>query len=403
MNIRIFPSKAVGEINAPPSKSMAHRALICGALSKESVVENVSFSKDILATISCLESLGARTEISGTTVKIGGLNLKNVPENAVLDCNESGSTLRFLIPLCLLTNKRITLKGSERLFQRPLGIYEDICKANGILFEKTNNSLTLCGRLNCGNYAIPGDISSQFITGMLFAMPLMNSFNIIEIVGKFESASYIDLTLDVLSKFGIRITKMGNRFVIAGNQNYKSSQYTVEGDCSNAAFLEALNVLGGDVRVKGISTSTLQGDRVYKEFFEQIDNSQKEFDLSDCPDLAPILFAVAAAKGGAKFVGTSRLKIKESDRGAAMAQELSKFGIEVKIEENQITVLKGELKTPQEPLCGHNDHRIVMSLAVLSTITGGEIRGAEAVAKSYPDFFNALESLKVGIEINETR
>jgi len=401
MNVKIYPSKAVGEAVAPPSKSMAHRALICGALSKGSVIENISFSKDILATLSCLEALGAKTEISGTTVKIGGLDPNNVPDNAQLYCNESGSTLRFMIPLCLLTNKKITLTGAKRLFERPLGIYEDICKANGILFEKTESSVTVCGKLNCGNYAIPGDISSQFITGLLFALPLLDSFSIIEIVGKFESASYIDLTLDALSQFGIKITQMGNRFIIAGKQTYKPCNHTVEGDCSNAAFLEALNFIGGDVNVQGISDKTLQGDRVYKDIFAAMENNKREFDLSDCPDLAPILFAVAAAKGGAKFTGTARLKIKESDRGAVMAQELAKFGIEVDVGENEVAVHNCALKTPSEPLLSHNDHRIVMSLAVLATLTGGEIIDAEAVSKSYPDFFEVLKSLQIGTDIYE--
>ncbi len=401
MNVKIYPSKAEGEAFAPPSKSMAHRALICGALSKESNIENISFSKDILATLSCLESLGAKIEINGTTVKIGGLSIENVPDNAILHCNESGSTLRFMIPLCLLTNKTITLTGAKRLFERPLGIYEDICKANGIYFEKTENSVTVRGRLNCGNYAIPGDISSQFITGMLFTLPLLNSFSIIEIVGKLESASYIDLTLDALSKFGIKITQMGNRFIIAGNQTYKPTNLSVEGDCSNAAFLDALNFLGGNVNIHGISETTLQGDRVYKEIFKAIENDEREFDLSNCPDLAPILFAVAAAKGGASFTGTARLKIKESDRSAAMAQELAKFGIQLTVEENSVIVHQGQFTPPKEPLCGHNDHRIVMSLAVLLTLTGGEITGAEAVSKSYPDFFDVLKSLKVGLEIYE--
>ncbi len=401
MNVKIYPSKAAGTAIAPPSKSMAHRALICGALSKGSVIENISFSKDILATISCLESLGAKTEISGSTVKIGGLDVQNVPDNAQLFCNESGSTLRFMIPLCLLANKKITLIGAKRLFERPLGIYEDICKANGILFERSETSVTLCGKLNCGNYAIPGDVSSQFITGLLFALPLLESFSIIEIIGKFESASYIDLTLSALNQFGIKITRMGNRFVIPGKQTYLPMVHKVEGDCSNAAFLEALKFLGGDVEVQGISENTLQGDRVYKDIFSSLEDNKRKFDLSDCPDLAPILFAVAAARGGAEFTGTSRLKLKESDRGQTMAQELAKFGVSIVVEEDSVIVPECQLITPTEPLCGHNDHRIVMSLAVLSTLTGGEIIGAEAVSKSYPDFFDVLKSLKIGLVIYE--
>lgn len=399
MKVKVIPSKAVGEVTAPPSKSMAHRALICSALSNESIVENVAFSKDITATLNCLKSLGAKANINGNTVNIGGLDVNSIPENSVLDCNESGSTLRFLIPLCLLSGKRITLKGAKRLFERPLSIYESICAEQDMLFEKGEDSLTVCGVLKSGNYKIPGDISSQFITGLLYALPLLDGISILEVTGKFESASYIDLTLSALSDFGIRITRSDNRFIIYGNQTYQNRSYQVEGDCSNAAFLSALDFLGGDVKVKGISPDTKQGDAVYAEMFKGMDNGIRNFDLSDCPDLAPIMFAVAAAKGGAEFTGTARLKIKESDRASAMAQELSKFGIPVTVGENNVTVGNATLKAPTEMLCGHNDHRIVMSLAVLSTLVGGTIDGAEAVAKSYPDFFDVLKSLKIGTEI----
>lgn len=401
MKVKIFPSKASGEIMAPPSKSLSHRALICGALSGESMLYNVingSLSQDIGATENCLMHLGANLCVRGETVKIGGFDPKKAKPEVSLDCGESGSTLRFLIPLCLLSGERITLVGAPRLFERPLMVYEDICREQGIEFIKTERSLTLCGRLKSGCYRVRGDISSQFITGLLFALPLLDGVSIIEIVGELESASYIDLTLQTLQAFGIRITRNRNRFVILGNQRYKNTEFTVESDCSNAAFLEALSFLGGDVSVLGINQNTLQGDYVFKRILADMDMGRREFDLSDCPDLAPILFAVAAAKGGATFTGTARLKIKESDRASAMKTELSKFGIELLIGENSVTVAKGELKIPTETLNGHNDHRIVMSLAVLCTLTGGEIEGAEAVAKSYKGFFDDLEKLKIKLE-----
>ncbi len=401
MKVKIIPSKAIGKVTAPPSKSMAHRALICGALSGGSIVKNIALSKDITATLKCLKALGANCEISGDTVNIGGLNAFCAKDGAILDCIESGSTLRFLIPLCLLSDKRITLKGSDRLFERPLSIYESVCREQGLLFEKNENSLTLCGKLKSGNYRIPGDISSQFITGLLYALPLLDGVSILEVIGKFESASYIDLTISALSEFGIKITRAGNRFIILGNQRYQNREYTVEGDCSNAAFLQALDFIGGDVRVEGLSPNTLQGDRVYSEIFDGMEKGRREFDLSDCPDLAPILFAVAAVKGGARFIGIARLRIKESDRSEAMAQELKKFGINVEVGENFVSVQNATLKAPTETLCGHNDHRIVMALAVLCTLVGGEIEGAEAVAKSYPDFFEILQRLNIGIETYE--
>ncbi len=401
MKVKIIPSKASGKVFAPPSKSLAHRALICGALAGGSVVKNVSQSKDIAATLSCLESLGTNFSSNGNEIELCKLDFSAINDNTELFCDESGSTLRFLIPLCLLTGKRVVLKGSKRLFERPLGIYEDICREQGILFEKGEDSLTVCGKLKSGNFKIRGDISSQFISGLLFALPLLDGLSIIEIIGELESASYIELTLNVLSYFGIKITHAGNRFIIFGNQSYQNREYFVEGDCSNAAFLDALNFVGGDVEVCGVSPETLQGDRVYADIFKGMKEGINEFDLSDCPDLAPILFAMASLVGNVRFNGTSRLRIKESDRGVAMQTELLKFGIPVEVGENHVLIGSATLVPPSEPLFGHNDHRIVMALSVLLTLTGGVIEGAEAVSKSYPDFFDVLKNLNVGIEINE--
>ena len=273
MKVKIFPSKASGEIMAPPSKSLSHRALICGALSGESMLYNVingSLSQDIGATENCLMHLGANLCVRGETVKIGGFDPKKAKPEVSLDCGESGSTLRFLIPLCLLSGERITLVGAPRLFERPLTVYEDICREQGIEFIKTESSLTLCGRLKSGCYRVRGDISSQFITGLLFALPLLDGVSIIEIVGELESASYIDLTLSVLKDFGIKITRAGNRFIIYGNQTYQNTRFTVEGDYSNAAFLDVFNFIGGDVTVNRLSAESKQGDRVYKEMFSDI-------------------------------------------------------------------------------------------------------------------------------------
>ena len=399
MNIKIMPSKASGEITAPPSKSMAHRALVFGALSENSVIKNLAFSKDIEATVNCLKALGTKVEINGNTATIGGLDIKNIPNNAVLDCFESGSTLRFLLPLCMSCGKTVTLKGAKRLFERPLTVYENIAKEQGITFIKTEDSVTVCGNLKGGEYRVEGNISSQFITGLLIALPLISGNSKITVTGNFESASYIDLTISVMNEFGLKIHRNDNVFEFCGNQNSVNTEYTVEGDCSNAAFLEAFNYLGGNIKVNGLNENTLQGDSVYRWIFEGLKIGKKEFNLSDCPDLAPISFALAAAFGGAVFTGTARLKIKESDRAVAMQTELKKFGINVLVEENKVIVEKGVLKTPDQILCGHNDHRIVMALSVLSSLVGGTISEAEAVSKSYPDFFQQISSL--GLDVNE--
>lgn len=399
MTVKIEKSIASGRIVAPPSKSMAHRYLICGALSKGSVIKGVDLSKDIEATIGCLKALGAEVEIKEGTVKIGKIDTEKQPPNTTLFCNESGSTLRFLIPICLLFDQEFTLTGSERLFKRSLSIYEQMCKAQGIYYFQNENIVRVKGKLSAGKYDVRGDVSSQFITGLMFALSQLEGDSEINIIGKMESASYLGLTVKALADFGVRISRIDEHTIfIKGNQSCKKRTLTVEGDYSNAAFFEALNLFGGNVLVTGLDSNSAQGDRVYREVFEQLNREKAEVDISDCPDLGPIFMAVAAAKNGAVFTGTERLKIKESDRGDAMKQELAKLGCRVEIENGKITVFKSPLKAPKEQIFGHNDHRIVMAMAVLLTLTGGEILGAQAVSKSFPAFFEALKSLNVKVE-----
>ncbi len=398
MNVTIERSTAHGHIAAPPSKSMAHRDLICGALSAGSTITNVARSEDINATLRCLTALGAQVEQDGDTVRLGGLDPAASAPTAPLDCHESGSTLRFLIPLCLLSDKPITLTGAGRLMQRPLGVYAELCAAKGLRFEQRDNTLTVCGPLSGGRYAVPGDVSSQFISGLLFALPLVKEDSVLTITGKAESLSYIDLTLKALTDFGIVLYRMGDDILIPGGQTYRPRTAMVEGDWSNAAFLETFNLFDGDVTVEGLDDYSPQGDRVYRELFARLDSGDTTpIDLSDCPDLAPVLFAVAAAKNGGTFDGTARLKIKESDRAAAMKTELKKCGIPVTVEENRVIVHKATLHAPDSIINGHNDHRIVMAMSVLCSLVGGAIAGAEAVAKSYPNFFTDIE--KLGIKV----
>lgn len=397
MTVTINKSKVSGEISAPPSKSMAHRYLICGAFSKESIIKCVQFSKDIIATLNCLESLGARVEINDDSVKIGGLNFNFTPAE-ILDCNESGSTLRFLIPIALLFGKEITFKGTKRLFSRSLSVYEEICKSQGIKFDLKEDSLTVNGKLHSGEYYVRGDISSQFISGLIFALSLLQEESVINITEKIESGSYLDLTIKALEEFGANVIRKDERTITVGKSYYNSREISVEADYSNAAFLDAFNYLGGSVTVNGLSDNSVQGDRVYKEMFVLLKSGKPTLDISDCPDLAPVLMAVASVHNGAIFEGTKRLKIKESDRGLAMKEELEKLGIPVNVEENRITVESRPLKTPIVPISSHNDHRIVMAMSVLLSITGGTIEGAEAVSKSYPHFFSDLR--KLGIEAN---
>ena len=397
MTVYIKPSVARGEISAPPSKSFAHRALICAALSGGSTVENIALSEDIKATLEGLESFGANIEVNGNSVTAGGLNKTNL-SSATVDAGESGSTLRFLIPLALLSGKSITFCGKSRLFSRDLSVYEQIAEKQGAKLKKDETSLTVCGKLKSGEYAVRGDISSQFISGLMFALPLLSGDSFIKFTTPAESKPYIDMTVKILSDFGVTVTPDEGGYFIPGGQNYKSRSYTVEGDYSSAAFLDAFNLFGGNVKVSGLNPDTVQGDRVYKDYFKKI-KSGGSFDLGDCPDLAPVMFALASEFAGAHFINTRRLKIKESDRAAAMREELLKFGGELIIGENEVTVNNTKLRTPKLPVCSHGDHRIVMALSILASRYGGFLEGAEAVNKSYPDFFGDLK--KLGIDIEE--
>ena len=399
MIAEIRPSKGRGIMEAPPSKSMAHRLLICAGLSEgKSVIEGISSSEDMKATLDCLAAIGAKYEIEGEKVTVTGADIRNIPEGAVLKCRESGSTLRFFIPICLLDGKTFTFTGSEKLLSRPLSVYKEIFEKQEIYFETTAEKITLGGKLKSGVFEIPGNISSQFITGLLFVLPLLEEESNIKLIPPVESRSYINLTIEALSVFGIKVEwKDENTLFINGGQNYKAAEAKVEGDYSNTAFFEALNVLGSEIEINGLEPKSLQGDKIYEKYFPLLEKGEKNIDISDCPDLGPILFAVAAAKNGGTFTGTKRLKIKESDRASAMAEELSKFGTRVTVNEDSVIIDASEFHAPTEVLRGHNDHRIVMSCAVLATLTGGKIEGAEASRKSLPDFFERLK--KLGFEV----
>ena len=420
MIVWIHPSKASGQVSAPPSKSVAHRALICGALSAGSTVRNLAMSEDIAATLSCLTRFGASAEevsaegrASETKAfRIGGWSLERIPEDITVDCRESGSTLRFLIPFAMLSGRTVRFVGSERLMQRPLGIYREIARRNGGIFELSGRTLTIRGGLTAGEYEVPGNISSQFLSGLMMSLPLAAGESRIRITGPIESGSYLDITTGVLAEFGVDVRREGaegREIVIPGGSTYTAREYTVEGDCSNAAFLEALALLSVDgakdgeaLAVTGVPAQSRQGDRVYYEMLHGLAEGRKEFDLTDCPDLAPCLFAMAACYGGAHFTGTARLALKESDRAAAMAEELGRFGVEVTVGANDVTVRCDALRKPDGLLSGHNDHRVVMALSLLCTVTGGGIDGAEAVAKSYPDWFRVIGRAGITLSLGES-
>ncbi|MBO7761611.1 MAG: 3-phosphoshikimate 1-carboxyvinyltransferase [Clostridia bacterium] len=402
MTLTFTPTPLSGVAAAPPSKSMAHRYLLAAALARgTSRIAGVAGSEDILATVDCLSALGARATWEGDTVTVTGIDPCRALPKAPLPCRESGSTLRFFLPLCWLSGHPATLSGSTRLFERPLSVYHEIAAREGLTLTVDGNTVTVCGRLAGGDYPVRGDISSQFITGLLSALPFTGRDSTVRLLPPVESRSYLDLTVAALGRFGLPVRfSDDNTLLIPAQDALVATDCRVEGDHSNAAFLAALALLGHDVRVTGLDPDSAQGDRIFRKYFLALQRGMPTLSLADCPDLAPILMAVAAALHGGHFVHTRRLKLKESDRGAAMAEELAKFGVRVTLGVDEITVHPSALRPPCEVLCGHNDHRIVMAVATLCTLVGGSIAGCEAVRKSFPDYFDVIKALGAKFTVN---
>ena len=402
MNVKIRTGTASGEVKIPSSKSVAHRLLINAALTDgKTVLEDLSLNEDISATIDCLRVLGAKIELPQDGIcEVTGASEKPAGSVRRLYCRESGSTLRFMLPLCL-DGVKTELYGSPRLIERPHSVYREICEKNGFLWQSNGEKITVKGKLTAGIYEVPGNISSQFITGLMLSLPTLEKDSIIRLTTEPESLSYIEMTVNSLAEFGIKIEKRSEReWYIGGGQIRKTpGKISVEADESGAAFFAALNFIGGDVKLNNLNENSRQGDRVWRSLFPLLTDGKPEISIKDCPDLGPILMSLAACLNGAVLTDTARLRIKESDRGEAMAQELAKSGVKVTVDENRITVDPADIHAPTEVMDGHNDHRIVMSLAVLLTKYGGTIKGAEAVAKSMPQFFEMLRS--IGIETEE--
>ena len=393
------PCRLRGTLSAPPSKSMAHRYLIGAALSGQiCTLTGVDYSEDILASIDCLSALGASVVTDGDRVTVDPFGFMQA-KRPMLACRESGSTLRFFIPLALCLGRPVTFLGSERLLARPLDVYEALCRERGFSFEKGKTSLTVSGRLSGGDYTLRGDISSQFISGLILALVYLGEEASVRITPPFESRSYVDLTLSALASFGADVRFVDDYTVRIAPTPLHAFSGRIEGDYSNAAFFDAFNCLGSAVTVENLRKDSLQGDRVYREYFAALSGGTPTLDISDCPDLGPVLFALAALKNGAVFTGTDRLRAKESDRGAAMHEELVRLGGGLIFGDNTITVPKQELRYRGKRLSGHNDHRIVMAMAVVLSQIGGEIEGVEAVRKSYPRFFEDIKKLGARVEL----
>lgn len=414
----IHPGPIGGTVTVPPSKSIAHRTVLAAGLAKGlSRIYNLDPSQDIAATLAAVRAFGAKVKLTGQYADVegrGGFATILRP----VDCGESGSTLRFLIPLAALTGQPVTFTGRGRLMQRPQNVYKELFASQELPFRQEAGALTMAGPLRPGCFELAGDVSSQFVSGLLFALPLLAGDSRICLRPPVESRSYIEMTRAAQRRFGV-VSQWAdpNTLDIPGGQAYRPRDLTIEGDWSQAAFPAVLGALAGDVTVAGLEPDTLQGDAVILDILRRcggrIEPAPGGFrffksrlqgariDLADCPDLGPVLMALGLlCEGETVIVNAGRLRLKESDRIAAMEQELRKLGGWIASDGGTVTVRRSALHPPAGPLWGHNDHRVVMSLTVLAAAAGlpVEIGGAEAVAKSWPGFFAAMRQLGVEVE-----
>lgn len=407
MNITITPAELAGTIVPPPSKSQAHRALIAAALAHgESVISNVALSQDIEATIRCLGELGAqfRREGGGIAVQGMGANVMSPLRRMAyprLDCGESGSTLRFLIPIALAVRGGGVFTGHGRLMERPLTPYFDLFNEKDIFYEYKDGALTVAGMLTPGTYQLPGNVSSQFFTGLLFALPLVNGPSAVIPTTPLESEGYIQMTLQVMAHFGVEFPvsmSLPPQYYPQGNQTYRAADFAVEADWSQAAFWYAAQALGNPVTVEGMAPDSVQGDRVITDLALQLSGpGAVELDISGCPDLAPPLAAMAALRAGktTRLTNAARLRMKESDRLASVTAALSALGADVKEGPDFLEIQGKEQLAGGVKVDSFNDHRIAMMAAIAAArcINPVTINGAECVAKSYPNFWEEYKRL----------
>ena len=403
MNVTITPGRLKGSVRVPPSKSAAHRLIIAAALAKgRSVITDVYYSKDVLATIGAMRALGASIEREGSTVTVDGITAP--PEKAVIDCCESGSTLRFLIPVACALGVEATFIGQGRLPERPITPFLEALPSHGVKFDYDNTMpFTVRGRLTGGEFRISGDISSQFITGLLLALSVVPGENRITLTSRLESRPYVDITRDVLAKFGCRVCEDEKGFTLCGD-GLSAHSGAVEGDYSQAAFFYAANALGSDIDISGLNVNSFQGDKKIVEICKEMVYNKnvacvrpKAFtaDCSDIPDLVPILAVLGCfCEGTSHITNAARLRIKECDRLSAMAQSINALGGRV-TELPDGLIIEGVEALEGGTVPDFNDHRIPMAMAVAATRAKAPVTilGAQCVSKSYPDFFEVYETL----------
>lgn len=407
-------SKLSGTLSIPPSKSYSHRGLIAAALAGgKSKIDNLLFSKDILATIDCLRSINVEFELGEDYAIAYNKELKVI--NKDMMCNESGSTIRFMIPIASAIGGQTEFHGEGRLVSRPLDPYLDIFNKQGINYIMDQNELPLKidGKLRADRFDVPGDISSQFITGLLFALPLLEGSSEINMTSELQSKNYVDLTTDIMKQFGVEVivNEDYSKFTIAGNQTYKSCNYTIEGDYSQAAFWIVAAIIGNDLNLSKLSKESLQGDKEIIDIAKrmgadiefnndllQVKKSNTKgtiIDVAQIPDLVPILAVLASlSEGKTTIINGERVRLKESDRLEAIACELNKIGGNI-IETKDGLIIEGVSGFTGGSVEGWNDHRIVMALTVASLACSKEliINDSRAVDKSYPHFFEDFKML----------
>lgn len=411
-DVKFSPFVPNGTVNVPPSKSDVHRAIICAAMANGvSRISPVALSNDIKATIGCIKALGADAVLENNILTVDGTNMyKN--KTALLDCGESGSTLRFFIPIAAVGNINATFVGKGKLPQRPIGIFtEALPKAGTVCKTEGGLPLEIKGQLKSGIFEIPGNVSSQFITGLLLALPILEGDSEIVLTSPLESVGYIAMTIRTMKQFGVNIQVTEKGWHIKGGQSYKPCDYTTDGDWSQAAFFMVLGAVSGKVTVKGVAKDSTQGDKKCAEILArfgakvtQLDNEVTvekgelkaiTIDASQIPDLVPVLSVCAAfAEGTTKIINAERLRIKECDRLKATAELLNNLGGKVKelsdgLEITGVSSLKGG------NVNGYNDHRIVMSAAVCAARSDEDITAtfAMSINKSYPDFYIDYNSI----------
>ncbi len=394
MDVSLKPSYLKGSVSVPSSKSYVHRYLIAAFLSKKKCTfTNVTFSNDINETISILTSMGAVFSISGDTVTLE--EVKPV-ENVELTFVESGTSLRLILPIALYLFKDIRVNISNRLYQRGISLYEPLYEIVEFAKDENFKKLHILMKKPCNSYLLSGNISSQFISGMLYLLPLLDGPVTLTVIDNTASKNYIDITLEVLDKFGIKFTHEGNTYTSETKQEYQPVSLAAEADYSSAAFIEAFNYLGDEITITNLNENSIQGDKVYKDYFAALSEGYQVIDISNCIDLGPVLFAFAALNHGGEFLGVNRLQIKESDRLSAMVSELEKFYVVCEIYDDKLIVKKLSvlmLTDDKIEIETYNDHRIAMAMSLFMIYFPIKIKNYEVVNKSFPNYFDILKSL----------